>query len=77
MGQRADLYARWKAADEAVSAIIAGAQSATVSSGTGSKSYTRANLSVVIAERDKLARAIAKLDRGGRPPITRVRIESV
>lgn len=76
MGQRSELYLRWKEADAAVRAILNGAQSATVSAGGGSKSWTRASLSELRKERSDLAAQIARIDRGGRPAITRVRIET-
>ena len=72
---RSELYLRWKAADDAVQALIArGAQSATMSGGSGSESYTALQLRDLIDQRDTLARQIATLDRGGRPNIQRVNI---
>lgn len=76
MSRRSDLYTRWQAADQAVSELIAGAQSATVSMAGGTNSYTRANLDALIRERDSLARQIYRLDRGGRPRILRVYSET-
>lgn len=69
---RERLYARWKEADDAVRALINGAQSATVSDGNGSRSYTRANLSELRRERASLAKRIGRLDRGGRHKIQRI-----
>lgn len=76
MTQRQELYDRWKEADAAVRAVLGGAQSASVSAGGGSKSWTRANLSELRKERDSLAAQIARIDSRGRPRITRVRIET-
>ncbi len=69
MSERRELYERWKEADDAVRAIMRGAQSASVSSGGGSRSYTRASLAELRRERDALARRIASLDRRGRTGI--------
>ncbi len=77
MSERSDLYTRWREADDAVRAILKGAQSASVSSGTGSRSYTRANLSELRRERDGLARRIAAIDRQGRPNLRHVGIRYV
>lgn len=76
MSKRTALYERWKTVDQAITDLITGAQSATVSSGGGSKSYTRASLSELRKERTELACQIASLDRGGRPRILRVHVET-
>lgn len=54
----------------AISAINNGAQSATVSTGNGSKSYTRASLADLMKLRASLIAQIAAYKNGGRPKIT-------
>lgn len=72
MSERSELYKRWKAVDQAVSDIIGGAQSATVSDGNGSKSYTRANLHELRRERHRLAARIAAIDGKGRSRVRHI-----
>jgi len=72
MSERSELYARWKEADNAVRKLISGAQSATFSDGTGTRSYTKSSLSDLKSERAALAQAIRKLDRRSRPDIIHV-----
>ena len=72
---RRELYARWKAADDAIQELIArGTKSSTHSGGSGSQSYTALDLKDLVAERDKLAHQIAVIDNNARPKIQRVNV---
>lgn len=75
MTRRAALQTRYAALMVKIEAAEA-SQSATLSAGGGSRSFTRGNLDSLYRERDRIVRAINAIDRGGRHAITRVRIET-
>lgn len=75
MSKRSNLYARWKEADNAVRAIVNGAQSATFSDGTGSRSYTKASLKDLTALRDGYAASIRRIDTTGATGVRHIGVE--
>lgn len=72
---RGKLVERYNRLQGAIEQIEYGAQSATISEGGGSKSYNRANLSLLYAERSRVNRAIRKID-GNYRVIKRVGIQT-
>ena len=75
LDKRADLYARWKAVDTAITnAIAQGVSSVSISTGTGSKSFTKIALTDLIKQRTSLANQIAVIDNFNRPAIKRIGI---
>ena len=59
-----------KAVEAAILEITEGAASASVSSGSGSKSYTRADIGTLERMRTKLRQEIRAYGNNGRPAIT-------
>lgn len=57
------------ALDKAILEIVSGAVSASVSSGGGSKSYTRADLATLRTMRRETKQELAGYNAGGRRPI--------
>jgi len=58
------------AVEQAILDITSGAQSATLSTGTGSKSFTRGDLGKLYEMRNQLRQELRGYENGGRPPIT-------
>jgi len=75
MTSRGKLVKRSKELQAAIESIENGAQSASISEGGGSKSYTRANLPALYTERTLVNRAIRKID-GKHNIIRRVGIQA-
>jgi hypothetical protein len=72
LDKRAALYTRWQTVDTAISnAIASGVTSVNVSTGTGTKSFTKISLTDLRKERASLANQIAEIDSIGRPAIKR------
>ena len=74
---RRALYTRWQLIDAAIADLIAGrVSSVNVSTGTGSKSYTKISIGELRTERSHVAQQIQTIDNFGRPAITRVGFRS-
>jgi hypothetical protein len=58
------------AVEQAILDITSGAQSATLSTGTGSKSFTRGDLGKLVEMRNQLRQEIRGYANNGRPAIT-------
>jgi hypothetical protein len=70
MTRRQQAQTLLNAVETAILEIVSGAASASISSGNGSKSYTRADLSTLRAMRSELRAEIARYNAAGKTRIT-------
>lgn len=74
---RRELYTQYTAAKTAMSDLIAGrVSSVSISTGTGSKAFTKLSLAELRKEMTIIANQIQAIDNSGRPAITRVGFRS-
>ena len=70
---RRELVTRYKAIDTAIADLIAGrVSSINISTGTGSKSFTKLSLAELRKEMNIVAQQIQAIDNSGRPAIRRI-----
>jgi hypothetical protein len=70
MTRRQQAQTLLNAVEAAILEIVSGAASASISSGNGSKSYTRADLGTLRTMRSELRVELAGYDRAGKTRIT-------
>lgn len=74
---RRQLYTRYTAIGTAIDDLIAGRiASYSVTTGTGSKSFTKISIAELTKLQNQIAQQIQAIDNSGRPAITRVGFRS-